>query len=91
MTIEMEILGSMQEADAQQWDALTAGSPLLSHAFLSMLEETGCVGAGTGWQPHPLVVRRAGHLVGAMPRYLKSHSYGESVFDWAWAEAYERH
>ena len=90
MTIEMEILGGMHEADPQQWDVLVGGSPILSHAFLSMLEETGCVGAGTGWQPHPLVVRRAGQLIGAMPLYLKSHSYGEYVFDWAWAEAYER-
>ena len=90
MTIELEILGGMQEVDAQQWDVLAAGSPMLSHAFLSMLEETGCVGAGTGWQPHPLVVRRGGQLVGGMPLYLKSHSYGEYVFDWAWAEAYER-
>lgn len=86
----MEILGGMQEVDARQWDALAAGSPVLNHAFLSLLEETGCVGAGTGWQPHPLVVRRAGQLVGAMPLYLKSHSYGEYVFDWAWAEAFER-
>ena len=64
--------------------------PLLSHAFLSALENSGSVGQGTGWNPHPLIVRQAEKLVGAMPLYLKSHSYGEYVFDWAWADAYER-
>lgn len=86
----MEIIGGVAEIDAGQWDALADGTPMLSHAFLSALEDTRCVGPGTGWQPHPMVVRRAGHLLGAMPLYLKGHSYGEYVFDWAWADAFER-
>lgn len=90
MSIEAEIITGVSQVNAQEWDALTDGSPILSHAFLSALEETGCVGAGTGWQPYPLVVRDAGKLVGAVPLYLKGHSYGEYVFDWAWAEAFER-
>ncbi len=90
MSIEVEIITGVSQVNAQEWDALTDGSPILSHAFLSALEATGCVGAGTGWQPYPLVVRSAGKLVGAVPLYLKGHSYGEYVFDWAWAEAFER-
>lgn len=90
MNIQMEILGGMDEVEARQWDALTDCLPMLSHAFLHTLEETGCVGPGTGWQSYPLVVRQNGEMVGAMPLYLKSHSYGEYVFDWAWADAYER-
>ena len=90
MSNEIELVAGISQVDAQAWDALTDGSPLLSHAFLSALEDTGCVGEGTGWQPYPLLVRDAGKLVGAMPLYLKGHSYGEYVFDWAWAEAYAR-
>jgi predicted N-acyltransferase len=90
MNIEMEIITGVSETEAVQWDALADATPMLSHVFLSALEETGCVGPGTGWQPYPMVVRQEGRLVGAMPLYLKSHSYGEYVFDWAWADAYER-
>jgi len=88
--ISVELITSVNEISAQDWDALTDGAPLLCHAFLSALENTGCVGIGTGWNPHPLIVRQGSRLVGAMPLYLKSHSYGEYVFDWAWADAYAR-
>lgn len=90
MNIEMEIVSGVSQLDAGQWNALAGSSPMLGHAFLSALEDTGCVGAGTGWQPYPLVARCEGKLIGAMPLYLKSHSYGEYVFDWAWADAFER-
>lgn len=64
----------------------------MRHAFLNALETSGCVGAGTGWLPvHLSLTDAAGKLAGAMPLYLKSHSYGEFVFDWAWADAYRRH
>ncbi len=88
--ISAALITSINEIPAADWDALTDGTPLLSHAFLSALENTGCVGKGTGWNPRHLVVKRGGQLIGAMPLYLKSHSYGEYVFDWAWADAYER-
>src|SRR4051812_35417261 len=66
-------------------------NPFVSHAFLSALEDSGCVGRGTGWSPaHVLVEDQDGRLVGAAPAYLKSHSQGEYVFDYAWADAYER-
>ncbi|MEI2635755.1 MAG: peptidogalycan biosysnthesis protein [Methylotenera sp.] len=88
--ISAALFTSINEIPAADWNALTDGTPLLSHAFLSALENTGCVGKGTGWNPRHLVVKRGGQLIGAMPLYLKSHSYGEYVFDWAWADAYER-
>jgi uncharacterized protein len=84
------LITSINEIAAADWNALTDGTPLLSYAFLSALENTGCVGKGTGWNPYPLTVRQGGQLVGAMPLYLKSQSYGEYVFDWAWADAYQR-
>jgi len=90
MGIEIEVVAGVSQVEPQEWDALAGASPLLSHAFLSTLEDAGCVGAGTGWQPYSILVRNTGKLVGAMPLYLKSHSYGEYVFDWAWANVYER-
>ena len=78
--------------DAAAWDALAGGdNPFVSHAFLSLLEESGSVGAGSGWQAAPLLVTDAsGALVGAAPAYLKAHSQGEYVFDHAWADAWAR-
>ncbi|MGZ8252676.1 MAG: peptidogalycan biosysnthesis protein, partial [Methylophilaceae bacterium] len=71
MSTEIKTLTSISQADAQSWNALTDGAPILSHAFLSALEDTGCVGHRTGWQPYPLAVYRANTLVGAIPLYLK--------------------
>ncbi len=88
MATEIEFYRGVGEFDALAWNRLTDGSPVLHHAFLKALEDTGCVGEGTGWQPYPMAVHRDGQLVGALPLYLKSHSYGEYVFDWSWAEAY---
>ncbi|HQN65657.1 MAG TPA: GNAT family N-acetyltransferase [Methylophilus sp.] len=78
------------EIPASDWDALNIDNPFLSHAFLSALEDAGCVGDGTGWVPHHLLAVRGGQLVCGMPLYLKLDSYGEYVFDWGWAEAYQR-
>jgi predicted N-acyltransferase len=86
----IEVVESLASVNALDWDALGEGQPFLSHAFLSALEETGCVGSRSGWTPCHLLMRRDGRLHAAMPLYLKTHSYGEYVFDWAWAEAYER-
>ncbi len=73
------------------WDGLVGDRPLLSHAFLHALHETGCAAPETGWTPHYLTAWRGDALVGAMPLYVKAHSYGEYVFDWSWADAYRRH
>jgi uncharacterized protein len=78
--------------DAGAWDAC-AGSdnPSVSHDFLAALEESGSVGKRTGWRPCPLLLEAGdGALLGAVPLYVKSHSYGEYIFDQGWAEAYER-
>lgn len=92
MHAQAEVIGRMAEVPADEWDTLgTAGNPFLSHAFLDALEGSGCVGADTGWQPRHLLLRDAsGRLVGAVPQYLKAHSWGEFVFDWNWAQAYAR-
>ncbi|MEK9826238.1 MAG: peptidogalycan biosysnthesis protein, partial [Methylotenera sp.] len=87
MAYKIQIAERVSAVDAASWDALAAGMPLLSHAFLSALETSGSVGAEAGWQPTPLLVYDNETLVGAMPLYIKSHSYGEYVFDWAWADA----
>ena len=78
--------------EAAAWDALAGGAnPFVGHAFLSLLEESGSVGPGTGWQPAPLLVADgAGTLVAAAPAYLKTHSQGEYVFDHGWADAWAR-
>ncbi|MBL8298764.1 MAG: N-acetyltransferase [Rhodanobacteraceae bacterium] len=82
----------LADITAAAWDALRPDdNPFLSHAFLSGLEQHGCIRADLGWQPHHLALYHADHLVGAAPVYIKRNSHGEFVFDWHWAEAYERH
>jgi predicted N-acyltransferase len=76
---------------APAWDALAPGQPLLSQAFLSALHATGCAAPASGWRPCYATAWRGGELAGALPLYAKSHSYGEYVFDWAWADAFRRH
>lgn len=80
----------MDQFSAHEWDALAGPQPFLKHAFLHALETSGCVSAQTGWQPHHAGVWRDGRLAAAMPLYLKFHSFGEYVFDWSWAEAFEK-
>ncbi len=83
---------SIGDIPAADWDRLAgADNPFTSHAFLSLLEESGSVGPGTGWQAAPLLLEDSeGALVGALPSYLKGHSQGEYVFDYAWADAWQR-
>jgi hypothetical protein len=85
------VVDSLAGVDAAEWNALAGSQPFVRHEFLSALIETGCASARSGWLPQFLLVRRAGALVAAMPLFAKSHSYGEYVFDWAWADAHERH
>ena len=90
--VTVNLLGAIDEVSAAAWDACAgARNPFVSHAFLSALEASGSAVPEQGWQPRHLVVPdRNGGLLGAAPLYLKSHSYGEYVFDWGWADAYER-
>lgn len=90
------IVDSLAGLCPAEWDELARDddgviAPALTHAFLRTLEETGCVGANTGWIPKHATLWRDGRLTAAMPLYEKQHSYGEYVFDWAWADAYARH
>ena len=89
---QLEIIDQISDVSASDWNDLLGpdAGPFLKHEFLSALEETGCVGGNTGWQVAHLVLKRDGRLIGAMPLYLKQHSYGEFVFDWSWAQAYEQ-
>lgn len=90
---QLRVIKSLSEINANDWNALLGpdAGPFLRHEFLSTLEETGCVGGHTGWQvAHLIVENPESILIGAMPLYLKQHSYGEFVFDWAWAQAYEQ-
>ena len=83
---------AIDEVPAAAWNALALGGvPFLRHEFLTALEHGGCVGPGTGWTPCHVTVTRGTALVGAMPLYRKTHSWGEFVFDFSWAQAYARH
>jgi len=83
---------SLGQIDSEAWDACAGrDNPFVSHAFLSALEDSGSAVARTGWLGQHLAVEdQGGRLLGVTPLYLKSHSYGEYVFDWGGADAYER-
>jgi len=85
------VVPRMAELPADAWNALAGDSPFVQHAFLHALETTGCVGVDIGWEPVHLALFRGDRLEAAMPLYVKHHSWGEFVFDWAWADAYRRH
>ncbi len=87
----VRVVTRIADLDPAAWDALAGESPVVRHAFLAALETTGCVGAHIGWEPVHLALFRDGALVAVMPLYVKHHSWGEFVFDWAWADAYRRH
>jgi uncharacterized protein len=89
--MKIEVVSSIAPVSAAQWNALAGDHPFVRHEFLSALHETGCASDETGWSPRYLLLKEQRTLVAAMPLYLKSHSYGEYVFDWSWAEAYHRH
>lgn len=86
-----EIVSSLNSIDPQHWDLMVAGkTPFMRYDFLSLLQQTGC-DQRWGWFPQHLLLRDDNdELIGAMPMYLKNNSYGEFVFDWAWADAYHR-
>jgi predicted N-acyltransferase len=87
----IRVIPRIAELSADAWNALAGDSPFLQHAFLHALEATDCVGAHIGWEPVHLALFRGDRLEAAMPLYVKHHSWGEFVFDWAWADAYRRH
>jgi predicted N-acyltransferase len=91
MSLEsLRVSDTLAGVDREEWNALAGEQPFMRHEFLSALLESGSAVAATGWRPQFLLLRRAGALAGAMPLFAKTHSYGEYVFDWAWADAHER-
>ena len=89
--VTIEVVESLAGIAAGDWNRLAGGNPFLSHEFFSALHESGCASTAAGWTPQFLLLKSGGALAGAMPLYLKTHSFGEYVFDWAWADAYHRH
>ena len=89
--MEIRIVESLEAVDPAAWNALVRDDdPFVSHQFLAALERHGCLGERFGWWPRHLLAYADGALLAAVPRYLKNNSYGELVFDWAWADAYQR-
>jgi predicted N-acyltransferase len=90
--VTLRVVDSIESVSAQQWNALeTGGNPFVRHEFLLALERAGCVGPGTGWIPRHLLLQTAtGEIEAAVPLYSKSDSWGEFVFDWSWARAYQQ-
>lgn len=86
---------AMAAIDTEQWNAMVDdNNPFMRHEFLHGLEDSGCVSEANGWQPQHIAVYEStaqATLLGAMPCYIKTHSYGEYIFDWAWADAHLRH
>lgn len=94
MNYRTRIVSSLSEVGQPAWDELVGlqsdANPFLSHAFLHALQESGSASPKTGWQAQHLTLWRGDQIEAALPLYVKSHSYGEYVFDWAWADAYHR-
>lgn len=89
--LHCRVIDKLEDVTEEAWNGLAGREqPFLRHEFLLALETTGCVGEEAGWYPRHLLFHAGNELVAAAPMYLKTHSYGEFVFDWAWAEAYAR-
>ncbi len=90
--VAVRVAERIAEIPAEAWDACAGrDDPFVSYAFLGALEDAGCVSADSGWLPHHLAVEGPdGAIAGVAPLYVKGHSQGEYVFDWGWADAYER-
>ena len=81
----------LSDVDAGDWNRLASHLPLLSHEYFTALHRTRCASRESGWTPRFLTAWDQSRLIGAMPLYAKTHSYGEYVFDWGWADAYRRY
>ncbi len=91
LSLSLSLHPRIADVSAAEWDACAATTnPFVSHAFLSALEDSGSASDRTGWLPQHAVLRNASGIVGVVPMYAKSHSYGEYVFDHGWANAFER-
>jgi uncharacterized protein len=90
--ISVKVHAAIAEIPAAAWDACAGdGNPSVCHAFLNALEESGSTTSRTGWMPQHLAIAGPGGVIaGVVPLYAKTHSYGEYIFDYGWADAYER-
>jgi len=97
--IEIRVVPRIADIGQPDWDACACpeavegvrpNDPFTTYRFLSALEDSGSVGAGTGWQPQYLTAALGGQVIGVAPLYAKSHSQGEYIFDHSWSHAYER-
>ncbi|NBA97819.1 GNAT family N-acetyltransferase [Pseudomonas sp. R5(2019)] len=89
--MSLQVVHSLAQISPEQWDALVpSAQPFLRHGFLSALEDSGSLGAQSGWRPEHLIHMQDGQLLAALPGYRKWHSYGEYVFDHGWADACRR-
>lgn len=96
--VSLRLIQDIREIDAADWDACAGAeapgerpeNPFLTHRFLAALEESGSATDEAGWSPHHLILQHSGRLLGVAPLYVKTHSQGEYVFDWGWADAFER-
>lgn len=90
--MDIRLHSSLEAIEPAAWNRLAGtANPFLRHEFLVALERHHCVGRQWGWLPCHFTVQEGTALVAAAPGYVKSNSYGELVFDWAWADAYHRH
>jgi len=89
--VKVTVHDSIADIAADDWNRVCGSEyPFLRHEFLNLAEQTRCVSTEQGWTPRHLSIWEQGRLRAAMPLYEKSHSWGEFVFDWAWANAYEQ-
>src|ERR687894_167531 len=90
--VRVELLSGIERVDEVAWRALEPPNfPFFDFEFLRALEHSGSIGDASGWSPVYLVCKEGGRLLGALPLYLKTNSYGEYIFDWGWAQAYREH
>jgi uncharacterized protein len=92
LSMECRFVDSISAVSAEQWNSLVDNTyPFMQYDFLYGLEVSGCVSAKSGWKPHHLIVAHAEKIIAVMPLYAKFHSYGEYIFDFAWARAYQHY
>lgn len=97
MNFTLSFVSAIAQIPASQWDEVVASdNPFVKHAYLNALEQSACVCSRTGWQVSHLVMQNGepgddAVLVAVMPLYVKHHSFGEYIFDWSWAKAYQEH
>ena len=87
----IEVISKTNFADLESHFDHLPDNTFLSYAFFNALEKSLSIGKGTGWIPFPIIASEEGRVIGFLPTFIKEHSYGEYVFDWAWAEAFQGH